>query len=153
MPYKRRSRFWWTFSIPRLGRFFQKRGFFNSHSRLHSLRGFECYGLLPTVIVKPEVNSFSGVPTPGCLDLEVRGEASSDAWQSAPPCPRTSFQAKGVNVAIPRADINHPIHDYRRGIHDVADRVAPQLSAGVGIQGIDIVVDRADVNHPIRHGG
>ena len=29
MPYKRRSRFWWTFSIPRLGQFFQKRGFFN----------------------------------------------------------------------------------------------------------------------------
>ena len=36
MPYKRRSRFWWTFPTPRLGRFFQKRGFFNSHSRLHS---------------------------------------------------------------------------------------------------------------------
>jgi len=31
MPYKRRSRFWWTFSIPRLGQFFQKMGFFNSH--------------------------------------------------------------------------------------------------------------------------
>jgi hypothetical protein len=29
MPYKRRSRFWWTFSIPRLGQFFQKREFFN----------------------------------------------------------------------------------------------------------------------------
>src|SRR6185503_5741294 len=37
MPYKRRSRFWWTFSIPRLGQFFQKRGFFNSHRQLHSL--------------------------------------------------------------------------------------------------------------------
>jgi hypothetical protein len=32
--YKRRSRFWWTFSTPRLGQFFQKRGFFNSHARL-----------------------------------------------------------------------------------------------------------------------
>ncbi len=30
MPYKRRSRFWWTFSIPRLGQFSQKREFFNS---------------------------------------------------------------------------------------------------------------------------
>ena len=34
MPYKRRSRFCWTFSIPRLGQFFQKRGFFNSHEML-----------------------------------------------------------------------------------------------------------------------
>ena len=33
MPYKRRSRFWWTFSIPLPGQFFQKRGFFNSHNR------------------------------------------------------------------------------------------------------------------------
>ena len=32
MPYKRRSRFWWTFSTPRLGQFFQERGFFNSHA-------------------------------------------------------------------------------------------------------------------------
>jgi hypothetical protein len=32
MHYKRRSRFWWTFSIPRLGQFFQKREFFNSHA-------------------------------------------------------------------------------------------------------------------------
>ena len=31
MPYKRRSRFWWTFSIPPPGPFFQKREFFNSH--------------------------------------------------------------------------------------------------------------------------
>src|SRR5690242_5346772 len=37
MPYKRRSRFWWTFSIPPPGPFFQKRGFFNSHKRLHLL--------------------------------------------------------------------------------------------------------------------
>src|SRR5580700_8869478 len=37
MPYKRRSRFWWTLSIPRLGRFFQKRGFFNSHAILRQL--------------------------------------------------------------------------------------------------------------------
>ena len=36
MPYKRRSRFWWTFSIPPSGPFFQKRGFFNSHRPLHS---------------------------------------------------------------------------------------------------------------------
>jgi hypothetical protein len=36
MPYKRRSRFWWTFSIPRPGQFFQKRDFFNTHSRFHS---------------------------------------------------------------------------------------------------------------------
>ena len=35
MPYKRRSRFWWTFSTPRLGQFFQERGFFNSHACLH----------------------------------------------------------------------------------------------------------------------
>ena len=33
MPYKRRSRFWWTFSTPRLGQFFQNREFFNSHRR------------------------------------------------------------------------------------------------------------------------
>ena len=39
MPYKRRSRFWWTFSTPRLVQFFQKRGFFNSHSRLHEEPG------------------------------------------------------------------------------------------------------------------
>src|SRR5882672_7606790 len=38
MPYKRRSGFWWTFSIPRLGQFFQKRGFFNSHTCLQQLR-------------------------------------------------------------------------------------------------------------------
>ena len=35
MPYKRRSRFWWTFSTPRLGQFVQKRGFFSRHRRLH----------------------------------------------------------------------------------------------------------------------
>jgi hypothetical protein len=34
--YKRRSRFWWTFSIPSPGPFFQKREFFNSHRPLHS---------------------------------------------------------------------------------------------------------------------
>jgi hypothetical protein len=34
MPYKRRSRFWWTFSIPPPGPFFQKRGFFNSHNTI-----------------------------------------------------------------------------------------------------------------------
>jgi hypothetical protein len=33
MPYKRRSRFWWTFPIPPLGQFFQKRGG-NSHTCL-----------------------------------------------------------------------------------------------------------------------
>jgi len=32
MPYKRRSRFWWTFSIPSPGPFFSKQGFFNSHA-------------------------------------------------------------------------------------------------------------------------
>jgi hypothetical protein len=32
-PYKRRSRFCWTFSIPLRRPFSQKRGFFNSHSR------------------------------------------------------------------------------------------------------------------------
>jgi transposase len=36
--YKRRSRFWWTFSIPLAGQFFQKRGFFNSHGMLQQLR-------------------------------------------------------------------------------------------------------------------
>ena len=37
MPYKRRSRFWWTFSIPRPRQFFQKREFFNSHGILRQL--------------------------------------------------------------------------------------------------------------------
>jgi hypothetical protein len=35
MPYKRRSRFWWIFSIPPPGPFFQKRRFFNSHAIFH----------------------------------------------------------------------------------------------------------------------
>ena len=49
-PYKRRSRFWWTFSIPRLGPFFQKRGFFNSHGiyrQLTQLPSSRRLGLLP----------------------------------------------------------------------------------------------------------
>jgi hypothetical protein len=32
MPYKRRSRFWWAFSILRRDRFFKRRGFFNGYS-------------------------------------------------------------------------------------------------------------------------
>ncbi len=40
MPYKRRSRFWWTFSTPRLEQFFQNREFFNSHRRSHQLAPF-----------------------------------------------------------------------------------------------------------------
>jgi hypothetical protein len=37
MPYKRRSRFWWTFSMPSPGPFSQKRGFFNSHACFQQL--------------------------------------------------------------------------------------------------------------------
>src|SRR5882724_3691428 len=40
MPDKRRSRFWWTFSTPRRGQFFQNREFFNSHRRSHQLAPF-----------------------------------------------------------------------------------------------------------------
>ena len=41
MPYKRPCRFWWTFSIPPPGRFFRKRGFFNSHGRYRQLSKME----------------------------------------------------------------------------------------------------------------
>jgi hypothetical protein len=37
MTYKRRSRFCWTFSIPRRGQGFQKREFFNSHAWFRQL--------------------------------------------------------------------------------------------------------------------
>ena len=49
-------------------------------------------------------------------------------------CPdRPSLQAEGVHLAVPRADINHPIRHGGRGLHNVAGGVAPQLVPAAGL--------------------
>ena len=76
MPYKRRSRFWWTFSILRLGQFFGKRGFFNSHGIYHQQR---------LLVFAPSI--------PGITQLRYARARSNN-----PPC-KNAIPGKSVNIS------------------------------------------------------
>src|SRR5580658_5481575 len=68
------------------------------------------------------------------------------SWHRPPPN-LYSLQAESVDVAVVRANINHPIRHGGRGVNSAAGGVAPQLGACLGVQRVHVFVVRAEINH------
>ena len=62
-----------------------------------------------------------------------------------------SLQAEGVDVAIRRADVNHPIRNNGRLFSGAVGQVSPELGASAGIQGAQHCT-LGEINDPVRHG-
>src|SRR5580692_11918041 len=61
-------------------------------------------------------------------------------WKLHLSAPDPSLQAKGVKLAVERADVKHPIRHGGRGRLRPAGAGAPQLGAGLGIQRVHVDV-------------
>jgi len=78
------------------------------------------------------------------LEVEVgvkHLQAGASGSCSCLPPTLPSLQAKGVNLTVERANINHPIrHRGRRESHIRAGAVTPQLRPGLGVQCVNAIV-------------
>src|SRR6266571_1580776 len=60
-------------------------------------------------------------------------------------------KTKRIEVAVPRADVDHAIDHGRRGTDVISCCKSPLLGSGGGVKGVEAAIIGANVDHPIGH--